>query len=203
MARFNEILVGRYNRFLQKLFSMKGGPVASQLASEISTVFPFFNGAENRALEGWSRFHFRESVAAIAGVQGASRLRNPVGSNVVAVFERITATGALADNPLLEQQQTSVDLSIIAQPVQERMDPRGQNSSVLIRSTTTATPGSLFLAYQINYPANSSADFIIDQVHEIPLLPGDAIQVEGGNNNQQIIISWLWRERFLEDSERT
>src|SRR5882762_4396490 len=39
MARFNEILTGRYNRFLQKLLQMKGGPPSAQLASEIQPGF--------------------------------------------------------------------------------------------------------------------------------------------------------------------
>src|SRR6266851_4747570 len=66
MARFNEILVGRYNRSLQKLLSMKGQAVMPQLASELQPTFSFFSGAENRYLESWERFGNRQPPAALA-----------------------------------------------------------------------------------------------------------------------------------------
>jgi hypothetical protein len=53
MAKYNEILTGRYNRFIQKLFSMKGPAPAPQLSSDIAMQMSFFNGVENRYLEGW------------------------------------------------------------------------------------------------------------------------------------------------------
>src|SRR5467141_5154557 len=90
MARFNEILAGRYNRFLQKLFQLKGGPPAAQLASEVMPVFPFFSGVEHRYLEGWYRYYGQLSVAAIAAVGPSYQIRNPLNSEVVAVIERLT-----------------------------------------------------------------------------------------------------------------
>jgi hypothetical protein len=66
------------------------------------------------------------------------------------------------------------------------------------------TPAVAFFArYGGSFQANSFFDFIIDTIHEFPLLPGDAIQVQSGVANQASNISWMWRERFLEESERT
>jgi hypothetical protein len=99
MARFNEILVGRYNRLLQKLYSMKGPVPAPQLASEISTTFNLFNGPENRYLESWALFQRAIIFAAVAAQVNAVRLRNPAGSNVVGVVTLIQlATGAALDS---------------------------------------------------------------------------------------------------------
>src|SRR5712664_282468 len=86
MARFNEILVGRFNRALQKLFSMKGGPPAAQLASEITTNVQFNQmGNDFRYLEGWDIFGNQIFLAASVGNTAGYRLRNPGGSNVIAV----------------------------------------------------------------------------------------------------------------------
>src|SRR5260221_9578742 len=132
MAQYNEILTGRYNRFIQKLFSMKGRPPARQLSGDIQMQLTFFNGAENRYLEGWNRYMFFTSPALGAGIPAASRLRNPAGSNVVAVLERVFAASTLASQVSLEGQATGADLAVTAFPAQSRVDPRGSPTSVLI-----------------------------------------------------------------------
>src|SRR5437660_10167921 len=78
MARFNEIQVGRYNRFIQKLLQIKGPPSMAQVATEMQPVFQFFNGAENRYLEGWLRYGQAASVpAGGAGTFSMVPLRTP------------------------------------------------------------------------------------------------------------------------------
>jgi len=204
MARFNEILAGRYNRYLQKLFQLKGGPPAAQLASEVMPVYPFFAGRENRFLEGWSTFGHTRVIVAVAAVQGGMRIRNPVNSNLIAIFEKILVGGGLADSPLLELAATVGDMINPFSVIPTRWDARqGQNSSALIFSDSGAAgPGTgLQAKMQAFYPAASSYDFINTDVAELPLLPGDAIEVQSGNVNQQFAVSWLWRERQLEDSE--
>jgi hypothetical protein len=205
MARFNEILVGRLNRALQKYTSIKGGPPAAQLASEIGAQINFNQmGADFRYLEGWNRFALLNNPAAVAGINCASRLRNPAGSNVIAVIERCIFNTPAADQPQLQQQQTNADLSVIAFSPQMRLDPRGNPQSVLINSISAAGLGTgLLQKLQGFIPANSFFDFIIDTIHELPLLPGDAYQAQSNAANTACNIAWLWRERFLEDSERT
>src|SRR5258708_40367383 len=94
MARFNEILAGRYNRYLQKLFVLKGGPPSAQLASEVMPTFSFFTGVENRYLAGWDRFGNSSSQAGVAAVTSGIRLRNPLGSGTIAVDENIFVLNA-------------------------------------------------------------------------------------------------------------
>ena len=206
MAIFNEILVGRFNRGLQKLFAIKAGPPVRQLAGEISVNHPLQSGSENRYLEGWKSFAYFDGIVATAGQNTSSRLRNPPTSNIIVVLERIIPTAsAAADQFFLEHQASTADLSIIAHSTAERWDPRGNAASATVRSInsagspTVALFAKLFLALAPNF----SADFIIDPVHEIPLLPGDAIQVRSNNVALPMNVSWFWRERFLEESERS
>src|SRR5260370_38399849 len=97
MARYNEILVGRYNRMLQKLFGMKGGVVAPQLASEISAAFPLFSGVENRYLESWNRFTSVVNQVALAGTPAQCQLRNTT-SNVIAVIDKLPTPSGTAQH---------------------------------------------------------------------------------------------------------
>jgi hypothetical protein len=203
MARFNEILAGRYNRYLQKLFQLKGGPPAAQLASEVMPVYPFFAGRENRFLEGWSTFGHQRFVIAVAALTGAMRIRNPVGSNLIAIFEKITFGSAGNDQPLLCLQATTGDLISPFSVIPTRWDARqGQNSSQMVMSDTAG--GSIVplqSKMQIWMTANTTYDFIGTDIQELPLLPGDAIQIQSNIPNQAFGVSWLWRERQLEDSE--
>src|SRR5258708_40293223 len=121
MALFNEILVGRYNRFLQKLLAMKGGPPAPQLATEIGTNIQLFHGVENRYLEGWQRFGGQFSVpAAGVGNVGGFRFRNPAGNNVITAVEwllcRSVAAGLTGLFHILIGPHISAGLATIVSP---------------------------------------------------------------------------------------
>jgi hypothetical protein len=116
MAKFNEILVGRFNRALQKLLSMKGGPPSAQLATEITPNIQFNSmGQDFRALEDWYRFGIISNIGPVAAAQSGVRLRNPANSNRIAVFEKISAgngsAAAVFSQIILETQTTNVDLA--------------------------------------------------------------------------------------------
>src|SRR5258708_10109219 len=111
MAKFNEILVGRVNRGLQKLFGIKGGPPVPTLASEVMPVHPLFSGRENRYLEGWNTFALTRGQVAVAGITPVVRLRNPVGSNIIAIFERLLVLNFNTTSaPILRSGTTNTDL---------------------------------------------------------------------------------------------
>jgi len=158
MARFNEVQVARYNRFLQKLLAMKGQAVTPILSTEMQGVINFFNGAENRYLESWFRFGVFTSVAANAGQLSAFLLDNPGGSNVMAVVEKIAIANANAsatDFKLEHGPKTGNYATIVSNIA--RFDPPGQQVPTLIT----------------------------------------------GPVNGVLTPSIWWRERFLEDSERS
>ncbi len=206
MARYNEILVGRYNRYLQKLFSMKGEAPAPQLASEISAHLLLFHGVENRNLEGWDRFGVIISAPAVALNQSAVRWRNPASSNVVAVFEKVLVQigGGGSVVPCYLGGVAGADLAAAA-AAGGRLDPRGRSAHTLILSLQNTTPGAPTFGAQILQPgmaAFATTDLILEENQELPLLPNDAFQVVSNLVNNSLVVSAIWRERFLEDSER-
>src|SRR5216683_1744621 len=97
MAKFNEILTGRHNKMLTRLFSMKGSAPAPQLAGEIMPVHLFFSGVENRFLESWNRYGFFATIGPTVGQTEAVQIKNPAGSNIVTVLESIILSGNAAE----------------------------------------------------------------------------------------------------------
>lgn len=211
MARFNEILVGRYNRFLQKFLSMKGGPPAPQLASEIAATFALFHGQENRILEAWNIFGVAANVAAAAGFTSGVRLRNPVGSNVIAVVTALRISETQADAPFSANGGATADLATVLGTANanfdSRLGPPTATSSVCILSrqnTAAAVPAltnqNTFDALRVQ--ANVPRDLIFFEDQEITILPGSAIQIIAGAVNFDLEVAIMFRERALEDSER-
>ena len=205
MAIYNEILVGRFNRSLQKLFGIKGSPPVRQVAGEISPTHTLAAGVELRFLEQWNRYGFATFVAAAAGINGTLRIRNPVGSNVLFVLEKASAGGeGASDSVRLGMVETNADLVASATGINNRIDRRqGSTGSNAILSNSDLThPGSTISTLIGVIPAVTMYEFITYENQEIPVLPGQAVDLWAGAVNQQVICSLLWRERYLEESER-
>jgi hypothetical protein len=210
MARFNEILAGRYNRFLQKLFQLKGGPPAAQLASEVMPVFPLFAGIENRYLEGWNRFGLVIGFTAVPAVQGAFRFRNPLSSNVIAVVEKILVSVPANGEMLMLHGTSTTDLSTGNNG--SRKDARqqvpiitGSSMSLSSENNLAAAPAMTSQAgHWVSFmAANTGAEMIWFEDQEEPVLPGDALQISSNvAQNFAWDLTMTWRERALEDSEQ-
>lgn len=206
MAYHNEILVGRFNRALQKMFSMKGSAPAPQLSSDITAAFQFPLGNEFRYLESWFRFGRFLSAGPDAATVSGWRIRNPANSNVIAVIEKfLISVPTAAHAPFVDHGTIATDLGTVATLAQERWDPRGGPQPVLIQSAQTVGPITSFGTVKANIAMaiNSFIDLITDENQEMTILPGDGLQVRTGAINQTIQISCWWRERSLEESERT
>jgi hypothetical protein len=205
MARFNEILAGRYNRFLQKLFVLKGGPPAPQLSSEVMAVFPLFSGAELRILEGWNRYGVGFTVTANAGTRSGLFIRNPTGSNIIIVIDKFTVFGAAADTPILSYQYTSTADPVAAgSVVNSGLDNRGSATPTAHVGSSNAM-GSIVgvtIANCLLSATNENYDFVGTDVQELPLAPGSAYILYSGALNLAIGGNIWWRERSLEESER-
>lgn len=208
MAIYNEILVGRFNRSLQKLFGVKGGPPVPQLAADIQPSHSLFSGAENRYLESWFRYAGRVVLGAGgAGNFSVVRIRNVANSNVIAVIEKILVIGGAGDNPTLRigiagtGNQPTLGTAATSSALDPRgqlissMDMSGKNNSVATGQGTIIMTGA-FNAVSVPF------EFITDTIHELPLLPTCSYDVESVVANQSITVSMVWRERFLEESER-
>lgn len=204
MARFNEILVGRYNRFLQKLLSMKGAASLVTLSDEMMAVWPFFHGVENRYLEGWDVFGAAVGQVAVVGQTNAIRWRNPVGSNVLIVIEALWVggnTGGTNSFNLFSGGGITTDLATLLPVTASRLDARSRPNPTLSISSAAPIPGSPPNQFQSVTPFNQ-LNLINTENQEMPLLPGDAMQCNAAVLNVANAIALKWRERFLEDSER-
>ena len=205
MAKFNEILVGRFNKALQKITSMKGPAPAPQLASEIMPTMEVFHGIESRALEDWYRFGFTFETAAIGGQQNAVRFRNQT-ANRIAVFEKILVmnrSAAVAEY-VLESGTSTLDLaSILVLNANLSWDKRRNIGSTLVSSNGQATALPLIREDILIPAAGGNWDFIQSRNTEVILSPGEAIQIRFIQLAQALVTTWWWRERPLEESELT
>ncbi|SRR5713101_1781229 len=205
MAKFNEILTGRHNKMLTRLFSMKGPAPAPQLAGEIMPVHPFFSGVENRFLETWNRFMTFGNLGPTVGQTEAIQIRNPPGSNLIAVMEGIIISPIAADRYFFSSSHANVaDLNNVGTGI--LLDPRaggpGQVKSVSIISISSGGAGDLgFSLAGIRVGATTSFQVIQDPIQEMTVLPGDTLRIRQETANSGASVNFLWRERTLEESE--
>jgi len=202
---YNEIQVGRFNRLIQKLLSMKGRATMNIMSPELQAVLPLFHGPEDRYLEGWNEFGHGGQVVAPGGAIAAKRLRNPVGSNALILVTKVSFGNVLADQPFINRFFTSLDLN--NNPFTGALyDIRtGQAAaSVGIISTQTGAAGSPGATiWQGVIPANGYIEAFNEEDQFFPILPGDSLSIYSNAVTQSPFITMMWRERFLEDSERT
>ncbi len=213
MAIYNEILVGRYNRALQKLFGIKGTPPVRQVAGEIQPSYPLGSGEEDRWLQGWNTFW--ASTGGTVGNAGNSpvfRMTNDVGSNIVAVIEKLlvgTVAATLIDVQFANQQPLVSghvpNLTILPTLA---MDGRilttggsGQGNIICSTSVVTNTLGQLVMKRQA--PAGQDLDLILFDDQEWIMTPQSALNIFAEAAASTMFVSVQWRERYLEDSERS
>lgn len=212
MAIYNEILTARFARALQKLTGIKGGVPAKQLSGEIMPVFPLFWGSELRYVESWQRFAANLSVSAAAGFPGFAQWRNPTGSNTVAIFEKISFANANATAQQMnlygpQPRQLDYGNTFPAASTFCRLDARGIQNTQLVATWTNSQASvglpALLIANTVLPATTGFYDYVVTDIQEITLLPGDTLQVGTSNANQILSCDFIWRERQLEESERT
>src|SRR5437016_5756851 len=152
---------------------------------------------------------FLQAASVPAGGAGTFfmvRLRNPATSNVIAVVEKIVVynLGAATDTVTLNHGAVATDLATVNTGI-SRFDGRGNQTGALIFSSTAAAIAS-FGGNKENFQllTNARVELIATDIQEIPIVPGDAIQVQGSVANLNVNgASFWWRERFIEEAERT
>lgn len=200
MSVYNEIGIGRWNRFIQKLTDIKGGPPARQLSSEIVFQHPIFHGVENRYLESWDLFGVALTNNAIAAQQSGVRLTNPSGSNVIASVTKAMISTQQQNFYNLEYGNVGATLSQVAVGIP--MENRGRTAPTCIPSFNAAVLSTLNIVSQVVIGVAAVLDFINDGVQEISLPPGTSIQLDSNAVNVPVTATFWWRERFLEPAER-
>jgi len=199
MAVYNEIGIGRWNRFIQKITDIKGSPPARQLASEIVFQHPIFHGNENRYLESWDRFAMATTTFAVVGQPSGARLNNPSGSNVIAVLEKAVVHPSAASAVELQYGTPGADLNVALVAIP--LETRGRSASTL-RSSTNSAVGAILNSIVRIGSITTPFEFLVTDIHEIAIPPGAAVQVQISTVNIQSAVSFFWRERFLEPAER-
>jgi len=206
MAQYNEILAGRFNRAMQKHFAMKGPASVNELSSIIQPNYNFAGGNENRYLEAWDRFARGIQVGPVAAQNNGIRIRNPVGSGVIAVVESIflsELTAVLQLVSLLGQfatAQTLVDLAAVVNTYYVP-DSRGRQGASCILSDQNNSPGLPAPIFNVVLAASTNLELIDTIDDQLVLLPGSAIEVTSNTVNHQLNCTFAWRERALEESE--
>src|SRR5207249_7739029 len=150
MALHNEILAGRFNRLFQKLLSMKGGPPAPQLSSELQMQIGLFHVVENLFIESWNRFSAANVLNASVGNNSQQRIRNPATSTVIAVIERLSFAVSVADQVQITQDTNNLDLAATVvsrcldnRPVRGSTSTLGAVCRVSAANATAASAGVL------------------------------------------------------------
>lgn len=198
-----DVWLGRFSRWVEKVFNAKGGPVLVDVAPSVQPVLSLDKGVDQRYLEGWNRFSVVAATTAVAANFGRVRLRNPTGSNVIVVIEQITVTPiAGADNPIVTWGATTSDLIGPVTLSFTRIDPRGNPTPTLIITTNQQAAGGQPLM-QRGTASGIATDFINNVDQQLVNLPGQAIDIQIGTANLQANTSIMWRERALEQSELT
>ena len=202
MARFNEILVGRYNRFLQRLLSMKGGPPAPQLASEIQPQMDVEAlPVELRFLLGWHMYHQTLSQGASVGNTSGVQVRNPLTSGMVAVLTSIQISVGGAEPVTLSQTFGGVTADLTNVFNGQRADSRAKANSSLALSSFAPAADLAGIVFTATIQAVNPFEFLNKEYDAIPMLPGHTIRITGNTVNTQLLVHFKWRERPIEEGE--
>lgn len=203
MAKYNEIFTGRHNRFIQKLFGMKGMPPAPQLSGDIQISHPLFHGHENRFIESWQTWGASAVIAANAGNVCATQVRILPTAGVLAVIEKLVLwTTGVAEECDLSETTTLVDLTSIVAPSGRDGRIVTTSGSPIIVSHTNVTVGNGTIFHRAFIPPNLDRDLILFEDQQITLIPGFTFRVQATVANQNLGYTWWWRERVLEESEK-
>ena len=201
MARLNEILVGRFNRLFQKVYGIKGGPPVSTLAPEIMPTHPIFAGVESRYVDSWNRFAVSMQRGPTAAQTNAVRIRNPVGSNVIAALEAIKFSTTTQQIIQLAIATGQADLPT-ATGVPVAIDGRQTAFAVLSVTASDASPGVVGPCGQFEVNVSVVTDLVIYEDQALVLSPGQSVTINNQTVNTNLFVQYIWRERFLEEGER-
>lgn len=203
MARYNEIQVGRFNRLIQKLLSLKGPASLVSAEDSLGFVLPLFHGVENRYLEAWERFG-AVAVVTAQGVatKGEVMIRNTT-RNVVAVFERLAIFQPGATDVFFLQFNSPVGAALANAVVPNSLDTRTRATPSIDITFGAAGIGGANISGGV-VPVNAlGLELVFQENQELPLLPNsNYLIIPDTLTNSAFRVALLWRERQLEESER-
>ena len=199
---FNEILVGRLNRYAQKLLQIKNTALRS-LSPDLQTVLPLYVGVEDRYLQGWNRYAQDFLQSAVAAQFSLGEIRNPKNSGVIIVIESVIIRSGATQTNGISVQATTADQTTVSTGQVIRLDPRGgpTPSAILSIGGNATEPTTNAANNFAAVVASTSFQFIQNPNQEWTVLPGDAFFIFTAAVNLILSASVVWRERVLESSE--
>jgi hypothetical protein len=201
MAQLNEILVGRFNRGLQKLFGIKGHTPVASLAPEIMPVSSVFSGQETRYLDGWNRYSGSIAIAAQAAATVGLQVHIPVGvTTLLVVIEKISIETAAAQEIDLSQSLAIGSLGTAqgASGMDTRQKaPPASPSAVLSSSILSPTPGNMI--ERLFPPALQTFSLVDPGIILANVSSG--VRLTTTLVNTAVNFTFQWRERVLEEVE--
>ena len=168
-------------------------------------MLPFFSGIENRYLESWDTFFGVLVAPGVAAQTGSVRIVNPAGSNVIAVVQSVKisklSAGTLNGN-FGRGAGTAVNLGTAATGMNPDIRGRVNSTSVLSQGTGVLALPINWASFTFGVAAAFDLELINNENQEWILTPGCAYELVNQTVNEAMHVNWIWRERFLEDSER-
>lgn len=200
----NTIQTGRFNRLFQKLFAIKGPANLTEVGAEVLPIIPVRIGNECRALESWERFALTLQVTGGAAQNPAQRFRNPAGSKVLAVIEKILliGVGPAVDSFQVSMSNAAADRGTLGVNIVKLDLRQGRIQPTCIISSDVnsgALVGTQFLGINLN--VGVSYDLVLDENQELTILPGQSFDVRNNIAQQTVAMSVVWRERSMEEAE--
>jgi len=201
------IEVGRFSDLLRRMFSMVGQlEVAAELSPEISPTVELETAANQEwdFLKGVKQCSTSELIDANAGAGGQFRLRNPLGSGVLATTHELTMTGGVAGQRWAihvgPQTGDLVNTSLTTARDGRWRQPGALQASVLIASFQNAVgtvPTGVGTVARWSTVANVSESYF----EQIMLAPGDGVTFGSLTANQAVRITASWHERAVQPLE--
>lgn len=199
----SKIEIGKWSNLLRRMLAMSGVvDVAGELAPEISPTFVLESERpEWEFLKGAKLMSSQISVTKVVGQQSTGRLRNPVGSQILAVITKINwaiLTGAAntAGVVLINRVQTIADLAnIVASVCRDTRYPALNTSGLIVSQDNVGSAGDFF------YNATSLDN--TTHLMDLPfvLTPGFAIDVNAETAEVELRANIHWIERRLGELE--
>lgn len=195
----------RFSRWLEARFNVKGGVPIVDINPSLDLCYSYVNGNDDRYLQGWNRFGFGVGQAGAAAQNAALQLRNPAGSNVIAVVERlgVKVTAATFSTVQVSVKYTGTITDFGTPVASTAIDGRQQQGSALVASSTANGVGFTGVLYFAPCLNALETQLIVTLNQEIVLTPGSAFIAIDQTLNEGIQINCFWRERALEQSELT
>lgn len=200
----------RVNRWVEHFLNAKGNVTVADVEPSMRVSTIFATGVEDRLYQGFNRYYASTVTAAVAAQTSGWQFRNPVGSNVVAVLERLFvklnhtistnsnvnfSRDATAPADLTGGTQRGVNLDIRAGGI--------LSTAVTSQANTVASLNNVTFSVDVSGGPNQGFDLVATVNQEIAVAPGDTWRIVDSTVNEIMLISVLWRERALETSELT